>query len=119
MATLKYGALINYKLSKHFDINSRLLMSFKIPNQKKIQQQAQSQINPQAGGTQNITMEISMHAIIELATQLNYTFNLHKEWQTFAGLGLAVTSFTSAHKKWLSQLIFPHLVELVMTGWVV
>jgi hypothetical protein len=95
----KYGVLVDYKLSNHWHLNGKLLMSFSIPNQKKLQSEMQSQIDPSKGGVQTISTEINLHVFVQPSLQLNYFFNLQKNWQSFAGIGISATNYTAAHKK--------------------
>jgi hypothetical protein len=95
----KYGVLLDYKLSDHFHLNGKILMSFSIPNQEKLQSEMQSQIDPSKGGSQRISAELSMHIFIQPTLQFNYFYNLKKSWQSFAGIGVSVVNFSAARKK--------------------
>ncbi len=93
---LKYGILLNYKLTNRIQLAGKLMGSFKIPNQKKLQSSVLNQLDISAGGEQTIRAEMEFHMYIEAALQANYFFTLRKRFQGFAGIGITQISFNSA-----------------------
>lgn len=96
---MKYGFLVDYRFNNRIHLNGKVLFSVKIPNQKKIQNDIQEQINPSAGGTQSITAQINMRIITELSLQANHFFYVQKPLKPYLGLGVTVVNYLYGYKK--------------------
>jgi hypothetical protein len=92
----KLGFTVGYRVSPRFYLTGRGLFSFKIPNQKKMQSDMQSRINPMAGGSQTLKIEMAMHIYIQGSLQATYFFNPGKQMQPFVGAGVSFLTFQSA-----------------------
>lgn len=60
---LKYGILLNYRLTNRIQLAGKLMGSFKIPNQKKLQSSVLNQLDISAGGEQTIRAEVQFHRV--------------------------------------------------------
>jgi hypothetical protein len=92
----KMGLSLNYRLSNRWQLSGRLMGSFKLPNQSKIQSTIFSQIDIAAGGEQTIKIEMESHIFFQSDLQANYLHQFHPKLQGFAGVGLAHIFFFSA-----------------------
>lgn len=88
----KYGLATNWQINPHWSIMGRLLFSFKIPSQSKIQQEMQSKIRID-GGVQTVSLQIAIGIYTQAALQANYSFNLKHKLKPYIGIGL--NSFTN------------------------
>jgi hypothetical protein len=92
----KMGISLNYRLSNRWQLSGRVMGSFKLPNQSKMQSSLLSQIDIAAGGEQTVKVEMNTHVFVQISLQANYLFQLRQKLQGFAGLGLARINFLSA-----------------------
>lgn len=92
----KLGFTIGYRISPHIYLTGRGMLSFKIPNQSKIQSDLQAKINPAAGGSQTLSIDMTSHVFLQGSLQANYFFNTKKRIQPFVGAGLSFLMFQSA-----------------------
>jgi hypothetical protein len=92
----KLGISLNYRLSNRWQLMGRIMGSFKLPNQSKLQSSLLSQIDMAAGGEQTVKIEMETHVFVQTSLQANYLFQLHRKVQGFAGVGLARINFLSA-----------------------
>jgi hypothetical protein len=92
----KMGLSFNYRLSNRWQLSGRIMGSFKLPNQSKLQSSLLSQIDITAGGEQTVKLEMETHVFVQTSLQTNYLLHLNPKLQGFAGVGLAHINFFSA-----------------------
>jgi hypothetical protein len=90
------GFTVGYRVSPRFYLTGRGMFSFKIPNQSKIQSDLQSRINPAAGGSQTLKIDMTSHIALQGSFQMSYFFNPHHRIQPFVGVGMSFLMFQSA-----------------------
>ena len=93
------GILLNYRLSRHLQLMTRISGSFKVPNQKKLQSSIFDQIDPNEGGEQTISAELKLHVFVQNSFQLNYLFHTSGKLQAYTGAGLSAIFFAAAKTK--------------------
>ncbi len=93
------GILLNYRLSRHLQLLTRISGSFKVPNQKQLQSSILDQIDPNEGGQQTISAELKLHVFVQNSFQLNYLFHTSGKLQAFTGAGLSAIFFAAAKTK--------------------
>lgn len=90
------GFTVGYRLTPRIYLIGRGMFSFKIPNQSKIQSDLQSRINPTAGGSQTLKIDMTSHIALQGSLQINYFFNTRRRVQPFVGAGASFLMFQSA-----------------------
>jgi hypothetical protein len=92
---IKYGLAFYGDRGAHWQWETSLMTSFKIPNRSKIQSQIFNQIDIGYEGEQAIEATIKMHILVQAAVQANYLFKPYHGWQPYVGAGLGFNFFTA------------------------